>query len=90
MSSSAIRSTIVASILVLSAGCSESWEGYAYPNKNDLGQHIALGQFSSLEECRAAAVDTLRRVSTERKGDYECARDCRDESGLRVCAETTR
>lgn len=77
-------------IVTALCGCSDTWEGYAYPNKNDLTQHISLGEFPSLEACRVAALDTLRRVSTERKGDYECARDCKDKIGLRVCEETTR
>ncbi len=51
---------------------SERWVGYAYPNKNDLSKVIELGEFKSEEECNAAAIKTLRAVSSIGSGDYEC------------------
>jgi hypothetical protein len=51
------------------------WRGYAYPNKNNLSNSIYLGEFKSQDECNAAAINTLRRVSSVSAGDYECHKD---------------
>jgi hypothetical protein len=45
----------------------------------------------SLENCRAAALNTLSQVSSIQKGDYECGLNCeaRDElGGMKVCEKT--
>ena len=52
----------------------QKWRGYAYPDKNNLSKFIELGEFKSEDECNAAAVNTLRRVSSLSAGDYECHR----------------
>lgn len=54
---------------------SQKWKGYAYPDKNNLSKVIELGEFKSEDECNAAAVKTLRRVSSVSAGDYECHKD---------------
>ena len=51
------------------------WRGYAYPNKNNLSNSIYLGEFKSEDECNAAAINTLRKVSSDSAGDYECHKD---------------
>ena len=51
------------------------WRGYAYPNKNNLSNSIYLGEFKSEDECNAAAINTLRKVSSISAGDYECHKD---------------
>lgn len=51
------------------------WTGYAYPDKNNLSNVIELGKFKSQNECDAAAINTLRRVSSVSAGDYECHKD---------------
>lgn len=53
----------------------QKWTGYVYPDKHNLSKVIELGEFSSEEECNAAAVNTLRRVSSLSAGDYECHQD---------------
>jgi hypothetical protein len=80
-------------ILGLSPGCSDTWEGFVYPNKNDLTQHRNLGSFSSLEACRAAAKGLLASLHALERGDYECGKNCDDGSqlgGIEVCKETLR
>ena len=65
--------------LVIAAGVfllnPPKWRGYAYPNKNNLSNSIYLGEFKSEDECNAAAINTLRRVSSVSAGDYECHKD---------------
>lgn len=51
------------------------WNGYAYPDKNNLSNVIQLGEFKTEDDCNAAAINTLRRVSSVSAGDYECHKD---------------
>ena len=75
---------------VVLAACSETWEGYVYPNRNNLSNHVAVGTHQSLDECRAAAINTLNRVSSVSRGDYECGLNCKSNGSLRVCKRTER
>lgn len=77
-------------MLMLLAGCSETWEGYVYLNRNNLSKHVAVGTFKSLDDCRAAAINTLNRGSSLSQGDYECGLDCKSDGGLRICKATER
>jgi hypothetical protein len=64
-----------------------------YPNKNDLTNHIGIGHYSSLEECRASALSAIAKISPPDRGDYECGWNCKDNaglSGIKVCEETSR
>jgi len=54
---------------------SQKWKGYAYPDKNNLSNVIELGEFKTEDDCNAAAINTLRRVSSVGAGDYECHKD---------------
>jgi hypothetical protein len=54
---------------------SPKWKGYAYPDKNNLSNVIELGEFKTEDECNAAAISTLRRVSSVNAGDFECHKD---------------
>lgn len=74
-------------------GTSESWEGFAYPNRNDLTKHKSLGAFQSLEDCRNAARAALAELGVSDRGDYECGKNCEfnpDMGDIRVCEETSR
>lgn len=51
---------------------SPKWIGYAYPDKNNLSKVIELGEFKTEDDCNAAAIKTLLRVSSISAGDYEC------------------
>ena len=67
-------------------GCSkDNWDGYVYPDKNNLSDHIYVGRFDSLEACRDASVEKLRSINALNKGDYECGRNCKNG----VCKETS-
>lgn len=54
---------------------STKWRGFAYPNKNNLSNSIYLGEFKSEDECVAAAINTLKKVSSVSAGDFECDKD---------------
>ena len=83
--------TIAFLIALLSACAEEKWEGFVYPNANDLTISENVGTFSSLETCRDAALSTLSSISSVRAGDYECGLNCEarsDLGGLKVCEKT--
>lgn len=65
-------------ILLVLAGCSsgERWEGYVYPDKDNLLMHRNSGEFDSLEECEAASMEILKSMSALQKGYYECGKNC--------------
>ena len=74
-------------------GCSEKWEGFVYPDKTNLNNHRYVGEFKSLETCRAEALSELRMLNALQIGDYECGKNCRSDSsfpGTRVCEKTVR
>jgi hypothetical protein len=89
-----LRLITAIAVTLLLAGCfKEEWEGFVYPNKNNLSEHINIGIYKSLEECRASALNTLQRVSSISAGDYECGLNCEFRSGmgsLKVCEKTER
>ena len=88
--------SIAAAIVVALAvsGCfKEEWEGFVYPNKNDLTEHINIGTYKSLEECRASAVRALNKISSLTAGDYECGLNCESNSDfgdIKVCEKSER
>ena len=61
--------------VVIYLASSQKWKGYAYPDKNNLSKVIELGEFKTEDECNAAAINTLRRVSSVSAGDYECHKE---------------
>lgn len=79
--------TILAALAL--CGCSEAWEGYVYPNKNNLSSHDFIGTFTSLEQCRAASIGRLEATNAINRGTYECGLDCRGVDP-RVCKRTER
>ena len=78
-------------ILGVITGCSkEEWSGFVYPNKNNLSDHRNIGTYSSLEQCRDAAL-SLMSSSNWFNGDYECGLNCKSSSyGVMVCDKTLR
>ena len=80
-------------IVAFAAGCSQQWDGYAYPSRANLSQHVYVGKFDTLEACRAATQRKLLQISSFQAGDYECGRNCKSRSefgSVRVCDLTTR
>jgi hypothetical protein len=66
-------------LLGIGVGCgceSETWSGVVYPDATNLTRHFSVGDFDSLEDCRAAAVDRIHRMGASRTGDYECGLNC--------------
>ncbi|MEH6529572.1 MAG: hypothetical protein V7718_06490 [Porticoccus sp.] len=88
------RIITISFLLVLLSGCvEEKWEGFVYPNANDLTISKNVGTFSSLEACRDAALSILSSISSVRAGDYECGLNCEarsDLGGMKVCKKTER
>lgn len=79
------------SFAVLYLGCRAStWKGFVYPDKSNLADFRVLGQFTTLDDCRASAMLYLRDLRATELGDYECGRDCkhRPELGVDECEET--
>ncbi len=84
---------IVLMALLLNSCFKEEWEGFVYPNKNDLTNHKNIGIYKTLESCRAASLDILSRTSSIEQGDYECGLNCEVRSGIggiKVCQKTVR
>lgn len=83
---------LIISFLLASCG-KEEWEGFVYPNKNDLTVHRNTGVYESLESCRSAARNMLSEISSIERGDYECGLNCEYRSGMgsiKVCEKTER
>lgn len=70
----------------------ERWEGFVYPNRNNLSIHQNIGEFESLESCRVASKNMLYQLNAQNSGDYECGLNCEFnlDYGLNVCKETHR
>ena len=85
--------TITAIILV---GCGERgpevWTSWIYPDKTNTKRSMEIGQFPSLEKCRAASKDKLKALNLAQRGDYKCGLGCGYNEGLQtlVCEETAK
>ena len=67
----------------------DRWSGYVYPDANNLSVHRSIGDYPTLEECRAAALGTIRAGGWQ-NADYECGLNCEPHShmGINVCEKT--
>ena len=87
-----INIVIILSLAI--SGCfKKEWEGFVYPNKNNLSEHINIGSYKTLEECRASAINALNKTSSVATGDYECGLSCESKSGIsgfKVCEKIER
>ena len=84
---------LISSIILLSSCSKDEWEGFVYPDKNNLTIHKNIGVFDSLENCRAEALNTLSQISSIQRGDYECGLNCQarnEHGGIKVCEKTVR
>ncbi len=83
-------------IILTLPGCSQEWQGFIYPNKNDLSKHIEVGKFDSLEKCRYASLSKLNLMGKRYEGDYECGLNCKPlknfdgTSDMSICEKTER
>lgn len=80
------------SLALFLSGCSDNWQATVYPNKNNLKVYKNLGTFSSLEECRSACLEYLEEIHASNRGDYECGKNCKYDSGydMYICEETLK
>jgi hypothetical protein len=93
-----IRPTVlvVLALLLVFSGCDAieqyfgSWDGYVYPDRGDLTEHVYIGRYKTLDDCRVAARRTIARVSDPRRADYECGLNCKPRDGINVCSRTER
>jgi hypothetical protein len=83
---------VVAAAALATGGCTDTWEGFVYPNRSNLRNSHSVGTFRSLDDCRAAARALLANLNALDRGDYECGRNCDNGSrhGVKVCKETVR
>ena len=81
-------------VVLIFSGCfKEEWEGFVYPNKNDLTVHKNIGVFKTLEQCRSASFNMLSRLNASESGDYECGLNCEWGAGIgsiKICKKTER
>ncbi|MGJ0515371.1 MAG: hypothetical protein ACR65O_06405 [Methylomicrobium sp.] len=92
-----VKSRLITTAVVVALGISgclkDEWEGFIYPNKDNLSEHITIGSYKSLEECRTSAISALNKISSVSSGDYECELGCElrsDMGGIKVCEKTER
>jgi len=91
---------LLSATIVLLSGCDisaisgqDKWEGFVYPDANDLTVHRSSGIHDSLDACRAASINMLNRISSLERGDYECGSNCELRAkygGIKVCDETLK
>ena len=86
------RPSVVVILAIGLSGCLEGdqWEGFVYPNQDNLMQHREVGTYSTLEECRSAALAVIELTGW--RADYECGLNCESSNmtDLRVCERTER
>jgi len=89
--------TLVAFIATLFTGCftdpgPEVWTAWIYPDKTNTKRSMEIGQFPSIEECRAGSKDKLLSLKLETRGDYKCGLRCGYNEGLKtlICEKTAK
>lgn len=94
--STALGRYLLLTLPILLIGCGESWQGFVYPNKNNLAKYIYIGNYDSLEQCRTSARWNINNLELTDKADYECGLNCaplikgRGLDSTRVCDKTER
>jgi len=95
------RLVLVAFVGISTTGCERhEWEGLVYPKTGKVPYDLAIGHFSTLEECRASALAVLSKTHPEEGAtpEYECGFKCTISSSppppgmlaTRVCEETSK
>ena len=67
------------------------WEGYVYPDEENLLWTVPIGFYSTSLDCRTAAWRIVELLGLAETGTYECGKNCRTAEGgtdLRICEET--
>ena len=82
---------ILAFLFFAAYNTDNNWDGFVYPNKNDLFNDIHIGTFKSLEICRQIATDLIdSNLQRFPNPDYECGKNCKGDSRPFVCEVTAR
>ena len=95
------RVSLAALVCLSIAGCERHhWEGLLYPKTGKMPYDIAIGHFSTLEECRVSALAVLSKTHPEDGAtpEYECGFKCTVSSvppppgmlAMRTCEETAK
>jgi len=83
---------VLALPMLLSASCDTTpqWQAWVYPNREDFTRSVPLGSFKTFGQRQAAALEALRSLNAEERGDFECGFKCkwRPDMGINVCRET--
>jgi hypothetical protein len=96
-----IRALFIGVAAPFAVACEQhQWEGIVYPKTGQPPFDLVIGNFRTLEECRAAAKAILSKTTPEAGStpEYECGRDCEitaespstslGMAAMRVCEET--
>ena len=71
----------------------EEWDGWVYPDANDLTSYISVGtSFASLKDCRAACLKKISNAGYQ-NADYEYGLNCKPSfpgADTFICKETSR
>jgi hypothetical protein len=66
------------------------WDGWLYPDRNNLSHSLYLGKFDDVQQCRTSAYSRAQMMMlSTTQIDYECGYKCYHKGGLNVCKETT-
>ncbi len=87
------RNIFVGILCLLCVACNETYEGFVYPDRNDLTKSILTGPLETLEACRIMSQSVLIRLDATQTGDYECGKNCDNGSklgGIKICEETLK
>ena len=68
--------TVLITTLLASCGKSDKWSAFGYPKASDLTDFRYLGDFESLESCRAAVRAWRIGITDSGATDYECGKNC--------------
>lgn len=88
-----MKLALAAALLLGLMGClkPDRWEGIAYPNKHNLSTFLRLGEWPTLEACRAGTVEVITKLGWTNSGTYECGLNCRPfADDMKMCEKTLK
>ena len=86
------RLLLVLAALSILSSCfweDDTWSGWVYPNAKNLMDDRFVGDYSTLESCRSAALSMIESNGWA-NADYECGLNCQNKGYINVCEETLR
>lgn len=81
-----------AAVWWLTAGSTDEWRAFVYPDSANLAQHVEAGTHDTLAACRDASLAAIQANGWTGRADYECGLNCENKLGgwPLVCKETRR